>query len=173
MAIPLDILRGRGGGDFGFDNGITILVLNRARLETLGLPGGMVYRWATNLGREMALVAQNKLVPGHGYRTGELRRSISHSVTPAGGSVAMNVRASAKHAVFYHEGTRPHHEEANPPKKFMHWVDLGFSPGVGGFSIAELGASHFARAVSHPGYHGTPFLRDAQREVLAARGILR
>lgn len=156
--------RGRGGGEFGFERGVTLLVLDRAAIARLFLPGGDVYRWGRNLGIEVAEVAKGLLYPGHGYRTGALQRSVDSSVVPVGQGVQVNVRATASHAIYYIAGTRPHRIE---PRTFIRpetgkraWLRFEANGGV-----------RFAKAVNHPGTRGHNFLDEAKEAVLLRRGI--
>lgn len=158
--VPLGVLRGRGGGDFGFDRGVTILVLNPGAIQRMNLPGGEVYTWTRNMGLEIVEVAKGRLFVGHGYKTGELQRSISSSVTPTLHSVALNVRATAKHAVYYHEGVRPHPIRARNFRymKFF-WERVGHIV----YFKEVIGARY--------GYNSDPFLREAMNEVLTLKGV--
>lgn len=158
-------LRSRGEG-----RGITVLVLDRAAIARMNFPGGMTYTWARNLGLEIALRARSSLVPGRGYRTGELQRSVGSSVTPTVGSVVMNVRATAPHALYYHQGTPPHTIARNAP--LIRDSNGRIISGVLRFrGYRELGTYAFAPEVPHPGYRGHPFLTDAMDQVLLFRGI--
>lgn len=153
-------LRGRGSGDYGFDDGFTILVLDRAKIAAMMLPGGMVYSFTKKTVEEIELVAKAKLLPGRGFRTGELSRSVGHSVTPTAGTVVGSVRATSRHAIFYHNGTIGHRIEPRRPDGVLAFrIFHGFSEVI------------YARSVWHPGFAGHPFLREAQDEVLSARGI--
>jgi hypothetical protein len=163
-------VRTRGGGDFGSSHGITVLVLDRAAIARMNFPGGMTYTWARNLGLEIALRARSSLLPGRGYRTGELQRSVGSSVTPTAGSVVMNVRATASHALYYHEGTAPHRIARNAP--LIRDSNGRIVSGVLRYrKFRELGGYSFAPEVMHPGYGGHPFLTDAMDQVLLFRGI--
>lgn len=86
--------------------------------------------------------------------TGELDRSIREdhqAVTPL--RVSGGVTAHAGHAVFVHEGTRPHviHAEGGSPMAFR----------IGGMKV-------FAETVHSPGQRPNPFLSRALHEVAAA-----
>lgn len=80
-------------------------------------------------------------------RTGALARSIGYTTRQTGpNSVSGTVQATAKHAVFVAEGTRPH---LIVPRRarFLRFV-------VGGRVV-------YARVVRHPGTRANPFLKRA------------
>lgn len=86
--------------------------------------------------------------------TGELDRSIREDaqlVTPM--RVSGGVTAHARHAIYVHEGTRPHviHADSDNPMVFR----------IGGRKV-------FAETVHSPGNRANPFLRRAMEEVAAA-----
>lgn len=99
MATEAGVARERAGG------GITVLVLDRAAIEAFNLPGGMTWNWANTFVARVEDLARLSLVPGHGFRSGELSRSLGHSATPTVHGVVASVRATARHAIFYHNGT--------------------------------------------------------------------
>lgn len=85
--------------------------------------------------------------------TGELDRSIredAQMVMPM--RVTGGVTAHARHAIYVHEGTRPHviHTDKDHPMVFR----------IGGMKI-------FAETVRSPGQRPNPFLRRAMQEVAA------
>lgn len=159
--------RPRGG-----DRGVTHLVLDRAAIARMFIPGGMVYRWGRSLGREISLVAKGLLRPGQGYVTGELQRSVDSSVVPVGEGVQVNVRATARHALFYVLGTRPHtiHSERTivyQGGRFAGLTDRGW------MKFTSHGERVYAQTVQHPGFRGRNFLDEAKVMVLERRGISR
>lgn len=80
-------------------------------------------------------------------RTGELKASIrpdGQEVAPL--FVSGKVTAHARHAVFIHEGTRPH---------------LIHARGKGPMVFKSKGRLRFAYVVRHPGNKGNPFLLRA------------
>lgn len=77
-------------------------------------------------------------------RTGELRKEIGRGVR---GPWAVFVRASAKHALFVEEDTKPHIIRARRAKMLR---------------FVQNGRVRFARSVRHPGTKGTHFMRDAR-----------
>lgn len=145
--------------------GITYLVLNRAKIESFNLPGGMTYKWTRDIVLDIEEEARASLWPGHGYRTGDLWESIGHSVTPTHGGVVGNVRATADHALYYHEGTPPHMIPLAPkgPKRWLRWSASGWD--------SDSGPWVWKKQVLHPGNRAHPFIREAMEEVLARRGI--
>lgn len=152
--------RAGGGGN--------LLIINHAALAAMNVPGGMTWKFTTRIVREVEVDAKSRLLPGRGLRTGELRRSVQHSTTPVPGGVVGHVRATAKHAILYHDGFRPHvihanHVSSNPSKE----AALEFRLYHG------LGAPMYRAKVNHPGFRGHPFLSDAMHWVLAAHGIAR
>lgn len=85
-------------------------------------------------------------------RSGELRDSIGHTPARAVGTQARTeVFARAEHAIWIHEGTRPHEIRPRRAKALR-------------FTIGTRVV--FARRVWHPGTTANPFLRDAIREEL-------
>lgn len=166
MAVQGGVGRGRGGGEFGFERGITVLVLDHAAFLRMNLPGGMTYRFVRNLGIEIEGVAKANLRPGHGYATGHLAESIGSSATPAGEAVVGNVRASASYAKYVHDGTAPHHIRA----KFggaLKFTRYSYNTGK-----VKKFVFKYPRGVNHPGHPApNPFLTDAMNSVLIERGI--
>lgn len=136
--------------------GITLVIFD-SRIREMTLAGGLTFRWALRLAREVELVASTKLFPGHGYRSGVLRRSLGSSATPIfGPGVIGSARADAEHAYWYHEGAAA--KDSATGMKFF---------GTGVYTRAKPYFSYHFR-----GYDGTPFLEEAKREVLGARGLL-
>lgn len=165
-----EVVARRGGGDFG-DRGITTVVIDRAAVDRFFQPGGDVYSWARNIAREVEVLAKASLVPGHGYRTGELQRSIGSSATPTAHSVISSVRATAKHALVYHNGSVPHeiHPNSYDFEGQLHffWLKKGrwFKRY---FPDNREGLQEYVR---HPGFRGNPFLADAAEVILRQHQI--
>jgi hypothetical protein len=111
-------------------------------------PGGEVGRDIQRRGRLVVQRARS-LVP---VKTGALRNSISMQTGSVGGEVSVSISASARHAMWVHEGTAPHSIHGNPLLVF-YWP--------------RVGRTVFFRHVNHPGTKAVPFLRDA---LDAARG---
>lgn len=87
-------------------------------------------------------------------RTGTLARSIvvERARDPSGRyAPGWQVVATAPHAVYVHEGTRPHPISGNPLLAF-HWQRIGQ------FVVLPH--------VNHPGTTAQPFLADAMRSVI-------
>lgn len=137
--------------------GITVLVLDHRAIGMMYVPGGITYRFFNQVAREIQVAASAKLVPGHGYRTGELQRSLGHSVTPIPSGLLAHVRATAAHAVYYHEGTADKGMGRIYPKNSRR---LRF------YSLGKLWVLRSVR-----GQRGHPFIDEAKSEVLRARGI--
>lgn len=104
------------------------------------------------LGRRIVTNARGR-VP---VRTGELRDSIGSSVSSNGATVRLDVFATAPHARFLEEGTRPH---VITPRNGR---ALRFQAG---------GRTVFATRVQHPGTAATNFLSGAVADELAADGL--
>lgn len=167
-------LHGRGGEFGGTEHGLTLLVLDRVAIERMFLPAGTVFRWAAVLGREVEEEAKAQLFPGHGYVTGDLERSVSHSTVPVLQGVQVNVRATARHAVFYIKGTLPHTIESKriitvQSGKFAGQQQQGWMK----FFWFKAGQTVYAQHVDHPGFRGRNFLNIAKNLVLIRRGISR
>lgn len=80
-------------------------------------------------------------------KTGELRNSIrSEPVTVVGDQVRSGVTAAAEHAMFVHEGTRPHLIVARRAKALRFVMN---------------GQVVFAKSVNHPGTKRNPFMLRA------------
>lgn len=144
--------------------GITLLVLNPAAIQREYEPGGITWRYFRDIARETAEVAKAKLIPGRGYRTGELQRSVDFSVTPVPNGLQANVRASANHALYYHEGTANHGTGYIYPR---HVYASGQQPRLRFVSRGRRWDLPRVR-----GQVGHPFLNDAKTEVLQAHGII-
>lgn len=87
-------------------------------------------------------------------KTGTLRASGSMSLGKnAAGEVEATVSFSAKHAIFVHQGTKPHRIQGNPLLSF-YWP--------------KVGSQVAFRWVNHPGTKAQPFLLDALEEVMRA-----
>ncbi|MCM6777937.1 hypothetical protein NDR87_31435 [Nocardia sp. CDC159] len=100
------------------------------------------------LGRAITTTARRRV----NVRSGRLRSTIGHRVTPAGPVVRLDVFATARHARYVHDGTRPH--VITPRRAAVLRFEVG-------------GRTVFARRVQHPGYRGNPFLSSAVRDELA------
>lgn len=154
---------------------VSVLVLDRAAIAAMGLPGGQIYRWGARLGREVKEEAQALLVL-HGAGPGPLWESVASSSVPVAPmpGVQVNVRAGTDHALFYIKGTRPHIEttvgrrttvyRSGPHKGRTDWGFMKFFWLRGGFTRWE-------QTVFHPGWRGYNFLDEAKDHVLLARGI--
>lgn len=105
------------------------------------------------LGRSIVRNARGR-VP---VRSGELRDSIGSTLSTTSSAVRLEVFATAPHARFVHEGTRPH--EIRP----RHARALRFQ--IGGRVI-------FAQRVRHPGTRAVPFLAAAVAEELAQANLI-
>jgi hypothetical protein len=154
MAVIPGGARSRSGG------GITVLVLNRAAIAGFNFPGGMTYRWVREKARLIQLRAAVKLGPGHGLRTGELLRSLGSSATPTGGGVVGNVRATARHAYWYHEGNGPGKIYPRHPQI----RDANGRIRSGGLTFTSRGRRWNLASVNS--YEGHPFIAEAMEEVL-------
>lgn len=100
------------------------------------------------LGRRIVFNARRR-VPS---RTGALRNSIGYQVSNDGSRARLHVYATAPHARFVHEGTRPHVIRPRTARA------LRFQ--IGGRVV-------FAARVQHPGTRANRFLADAVREEMA------
>lgn len=172
----------RGGGEFGTERGLTLLVLDRVAIARMFLPTGMVFRWSAELGREVEADAKALLTPGHGVSLtgshgeppGTLRRSVGHSTVPVLEGVQVNVRATARSAVFYIKGTRPHVIESSRTTTYRSGPNAGqVGQGWMKFFWIRAGKIVYAQHVNHPGFRGRNFLNEAKDAVLLRRGITR
>lgn len=104
------------------------------------------------LGRRIVSNARGRVK----VRSGELRDSIGSSLSTTASSVRLEAFATARHARFVHDGTRPHVIRARNARA------LRFQ--VGGRTV-------FARQVQHPGTKATNFLSAAVSEELARQNL--
>jgi hypothetical protein len=150
------------------DAGFTVLVLDRIAIERMFLPAGTVFQWGIRLGREVKEAAKALLVPGHGYRTGALQRSVESSVVPVLQAVQINVRAEARHAGWYILGTRT---PITSTRTIVYKAGpFKGSSGPGFLRIKnQFGRPIYKLAVR--GQAGHNFLNEAKDAVLARRGI--
>jgi HK97 gp10 family phage protein len=96
---------------------------------------------------DSVLLIENRGKANAPVKTGTLRRSITHQVGGAGGSVRGIVGTSVPYAKYVHEGTAPH--VILPVRaKALFWP----------------GARHPVKRVNHPGTKANPFLRRALAE---------
>ncbi|WP_280420641.1 HK97 gp10 family phage protein [Nocardia carnea] len=122
----------------------------RARLRAVfnRIPGVEQYavarseRRMDDLGRRIIINARGRI----NSRTGELERSLGYRTTRQGSRVRLTVFATAPHAKWVHDGTRPHVILPRRAKA------LKFQAG---------GRTVFAARVNHPGTRGTRFLAKA------------
>lgn len=99
----------------------------------------------SGLGRRIVRNARGRVK----VRTGELRDSIGSSLSTTASQVRLEVFATARHARFVHDGTRPHVIRPRQAKA-LRFV-------VGGRVV-------FAARVQHPGTRATNFLSAAVAE---------
>lgn len=170
---------GRRGG-----SGLTLLVLDRAAIMALNLPGGTTWNWSRGLGVEIRREAKDLLIAGGHVDSGALLRSTDYSIVPVGMGVQINVRASSRHALWFILGTLPHEEQvqrtivyANDPPKGSRAFNAGFRAGdedVGymKFFWIKGGFTRYEHRVWHPGWHGYNYLDEAKLDVLIQRGII-
>jgi hypothetical protein len=104
------------------------------------------------LGRRIVTNARRR-VP---VRTGALRDSIGSSVSSNASAVRLEVFATAAHARFVHDGTRPH--VIRPRRARALRFEMG-------------GRAVFAAHVQHPGTKAAPFLAEAVADELAADNL--
>lgn len=157
--------------------GITVLVLNEANIARMFEPGGITFRWMKNVVQEIDhLAVVHVITRAKGYGKGVLEASIGHSVTPAGSRhLQANVRSSDPHAIFVHEGTRPH--VIRPSRPLVHNTTGSkkfWDKPTGGLVFFWGRKDAWVRMpiVHHPGIkEPNPFLTDALSEVLRLRGI--
>lgn len=129
----------------------------RARLVYTPIPGAgeqaaaLAARRMDRLGARIVTNARGRVT----VRSGALRDSIGHRTTVAGDQVRLLVSATAPHAKFVHDGTRPH--EIRPRRVRALRFEMG--PRL-----------VFAARVWHPGTRANPFLTDAAREEIQ-RGV--
>ncbi len=126
-----------------------VFTIDRANLfRRLFGADGIAFRKMEDLGRRIETNAKNRAP----VRTGNLRRSIGHTVTVEGKKLKLNVFATAKYASFMHDGTRPH--LITPKNK-------------GGVLVFQAkGRTVFAAYAKHPGTAARPFLREAVEDEL-------
>jgi hypothetical protein len=160
-------IQGRPGG------GIR-LVLNQPNITRMFEEGGMVFRYAAAFGREVQERAEVNLITAGGVKTGDLLTSLGHSTTPLPGrKVNTQVRAGARHALWYHDGTRPHEIHSRHTivveRNGKLFARLGvmrfFWDRIASFNTQGGDFVFFSR-VSHPGWKGNPFLANALRTVM-------
>lgn len=84
-------------------------------------------------------------------KTSALRQSLYNRAIPGGREIGHDPQR-APHALFVHWGTRPHVIKPKN-KKALRWAGAN-------------GRFMFAKAVSHPGYKGDPYLVEAAREAI-------
>lgn len=157
--------------------GVSVLVLNRAKIAAMGLPGGMIYKWASAIGDETKEEARGLLISHGSFKTGRLFESTKSSATPVVPlpGVQINVRATADHALYYIKGTRPHVISTVGKRKIVYQSgrhkgeeDWGFMK----FFWFKGGFIRYEQSVFHPGWHGYNYLDDAKEIVLARHHII-
>lgn len=88
------------------------------------------------------------------FATGKMAASITTQPVPGGPDLAMAVIINSDHAIFVHEGTRPHGIKArNAPLLKFFWNKVGH--------VVEF------KSVNHPGSKANPFLRNALDAVVS------
>lgn len=132
------------------------LVVYDTLIARMSLPGGAIFRW-TRRRRELVEHLSIAFAP---MRSGELKASINGTYNPRPGrfQVRMEVRASAPHALWVHEGTRGLDGRArikpHPPNKY-----LRLSPGNGHPTL-------YRKSVR--GQKANPFMRRALTQVMGS-----
>lgn len=126
-----------------------VFTVDRANLfRRLFGADGIAFRKMEDLGRRIETNAKHR-VP---VRTGNLRRSIGHSVKVEGKKLKLDVFATAKYASYVESGTLPH--IITPKRK-------------GGVLVFKAqGRTVFATYAKHPGTKPTFFLRKAVEDEL-------
>lgn len=124
------------------------VTIDDAALHRATMP--QLVHFLRNLTQRIGTAAQGEAP----VRTGELKRSTSPDPVRITGpwSLESGVSARARHALFVHEGTRPHVIRPRRANALVFDID---------------GRTVFARRVRHPGTRPRPFLRRAAEEVVA------
>lgn len=125
------------------------LIIDGARLAELTRgPSGPVWRHLVERATMVQSVARTRCP----VKTGTLRDSIvKRAVEETSTGLGIRVVATAKYALFVHEGTTPHVIYAkNSSVLAFNWPNGPNGPGV-----------YFFKQVNHPGTKAVPFLRDA------------
>lgn len=144
---------------------VSFLVLDPIRLDAMFSDIGQVKRSFGVVGDEVAEVAANKLVPGHGFVTGRLRESVRSETKgyPVTRTVVVRVLAGgaeAPYARYVIEGT------AEDGLGYIYPTTSRY------FRTFEYhGRLHYRRTHVR-GQRANPFLQEATRDVLALRGML-
>ena len=157
------------------DSNVSV-IMNDRNLFRMNIPGGSTFRWTLGLARQVEVVAQTLLVPGHGRRTSRLANTMQVSATPLGHlGVQGNVVAKAPYAIYVHEGTGP--------RIYGNGGWLRLSPAYNGHPVMVIPnippsrralPSQSRRMVAGGGVAGqapNPFLADALRIVMAGSRV--
>lgn len=118
---------------------------------------GETLQWLKKIADEVATKARDASPkPGsHGsFATGKMAASITTDPVPGGPDLAISVIINSSHAIFVHEGTRPHGIKVrNAPMLRFFWDRVGH--------VVEF------KEVNHPGSKANPFLRNALNAVVS------